>query len=194
MERLCTKSWFFLLLSFIHKSKQFWDNLLQVDGQHAICYSVEMTEGRRLIEQNFGGNAKEPWMNPKDFWVLRLLFNTRSLSCQDYNKTLFLSWWSLLVSGWSLNCYNSHHGGDAIQDKHCARKNNHAALNPIRYCFNPKRHISVMLGAYLAKVIWDGLGFFERDGIGSSFFYIFSRWQFVNSGCIKPWWNGSNKR
>uniref|UniRef100_A0A6N2MID6 Uncharacterized protein n=1 Tax=Salix viminalis TaxID=40686 RepID=A0A6N2MID6_SALVM len=28
--------------------------------EHAICYSVEMTEGRRLIEQNFGGNAKEP--------------------------------------------------------------------------------------------------------------------------------------
>jgi hypothetical protein len=32
---------------------------------------VEMTEGRKLIEQSFKGKAKEPWMNPRDFWVLR---------------------------------------------------------------------------------------------------------------------------
>lgn len=30
-----------------------------------------------------------------------------------------------------------------------------------------------MLGTYLAKRIRDGLGFFEQDGIGSSFFSFF---------------------
>ena len=30
-----------------------------------------------------------------------------------------------------------------------------------------------MLGTYLAKRVRDGLGFFELDGIGSSFFFFF---------------------
>jgi hypothetical protein len=55
-----------------------------------------------------------------------------------------------------------------------------------------------MLGTYLAKRIRDGLGFFERDGIDSSFcffsFFFPEVTIYIISAILCPWWNGSYKR